>query len=190
MTEANVRAVSHQNALVLSLVQCGGNVHAFPDQRRCHRCGDTRAVERGQQYGAPGRCGQAGELLLVDKPKTVANGQRAGQRRGSHSLGIAEVAGDLQDAERVAARVIDQPLDDSIRNAIRHQCTGVGAGQAGECHNGHSLHELRRNRAASRRPHEAHWVVAKATGREPECRCGLAVNPLQVIDQHKHRRPF
>ena len=131
MAEADLRAVTHQHVVVLGLVQCGSNVHSLPDQRRSHRCGGPRAVERGQQYGAPGRCGQAGELLLVHDPKTVAHGQRVGQRRGTHSLGIGEAAGDLQDPERVAARVVDQALDDSIRNAIRHQVQGRrrGTGQ-------------------------------------------------------------
>ena len=126
----------------------------------------------------------------VHDPKTVAHGQRVGQRRGTHSLGVGEAAGDLQDPERVAAGVVDQALDDSIRNAIRHQGTGVGAGQAGEGQDGHSLHELRRDRAASRRPQEAHRVLAEATSREPECGCRLAVDPLQVVDQHQHRCPF
>ena len=82
-------------------------------------------------------------MLLVHDPKTVAHGQHVGQRRGTHSLDIGEAAGDLQHPERVAARVVDQALDDSIRNAIRHEGQGVGAGQASECQDGHSLHELR-----------------------------------------------
>jgi hypothetical protein len=54
MAEANLRAVTHKYAVVLGLVHCGGNLHALTDQCRHHRRGCTRAVERGQQYGA--RC--------------------------------------------------------------------------------------------------------------------------------------
>jgi hypothetical protein len=102
-----------------------------------------RAVERGQQYGAPGRCGQAGELLLVHNPKTVAHWQRVGQRRGTHSLSAGKAAADLQDRERVAARVVDQALDDSISDAILDKCKAVGAGQASQSQDGHALYELR-----------------------------------------------
>ena len=65
MAEAQLRAVPRQHALVLGLVQGGGHVHPLPGQCRGHRGGGTRAVERRQQYGAPGRRGQAGQLLLV-----------------------------------------------------------------------------------------------------------------------------
>ena len=186
----DLSAVTHQHTVVLGLVQCGGNVQPLPDQRRSHRCGGARAVKRGQQYGSPRCCGQAGELLLVHNPKTVAHRQRVGQRRGTHSLGTGEAAGDLQDPERVAAGVVNQALNDSFRNAIWHQRKSVSAGHASEGQDGHSRHELRWDRAASRRPQKAHPVLTEATSRESECGSRLTVDPLQVVDQHQHRCPF
>ena len=139
MAEAQLRAVTHQHAAVLGLVQCGGNVQSLPDQRRRHRGGGTRAVERQQQYGAPGRCGQAGSCSAYTTPRRSPTGSASGSGAApTRWASLSRRAISRMPSGLPPVSSTKRSTTPSARRSGTRSWASV-AGQAGEGQDGHSL---------------------------------------------------
>ena len=116
--------------------------------------------------------------------------ERRRQRGRALELGCRELAGQLEEGQRVAARLRDEPLGDLVCRVSAQPGCQEGAGflgvEAGEDQLGQAGRLEGRRRAVTRREHHCHPVRSEPSGAEQQRSRAGGVQPVCVVDDAQH----
>jgi hypothetical protein len=176
--------------MLLGLVEGGLGIDALAPQGAARRGTGALGAGGAQQDRPPHRGRQPSQQRLVHQLQAVADRQRVREGGGTQPLGRGEPARHVLEGQRVAPSPVDQPGRHPLGQAPGQQAGRLGWRQPGQGEHPQPLQRHRRPRPGTHGEQERHRVAAQPPGGEQQCRCRLPIDPLQVVDQHQHRRPL
>ena len=175
---------------------CGGLGRVAIDARGRGGPPQQRRVADGvggrQQHQPPRGAGELGDPLSVGVLDLVRHARGVGQHEPARELPRGEAPGQLEQGQRIASRLGNDPVAHARVKRTRHhrfeQRPGLGVGQSLQPHLGQARQVAHPQAAGVAHGEDDRYALGKQAARdEPQDLTGGAVEPLRIVDQAQQR---